>query len=485
MSRNEKVSIKEIQNQNEEIVINDDNNESNNKENGDLKNQSMRDKVVASVLLSSIAGCLLLWASFGVRQSIGVFLIPITTTTGWNRATFSIAAATIQLTWGIFQPFIVFLGEKKYGFGKVIFFSTLLYAISSYIMYASTVSSGIFIFANFIQGIGCAGNSFPIVLASVSKRIAPNNRYKSIIFGVVSSFGSFGQCCFLPMARQMISTIGWTWTFIVYGAMMTVVSFTAFFLQTVPQKQNEDIPANDEKKNNADLEKKEPMNDTDDAEKDLKKSTTNINKSILHPDDMTAKETLKYALTSPTFLFITLGFSTCGFHIAFMATHLPSYLQDHGVDPSLAAWTISVIGLGSMFGTIGTGILCTKFKPKYVLACLYASRAVLMCIFYWVPLTLTTVFVFSVLIGFLWLSTVPPTTRFIGDVFGYKYLGTLTSITFIGHQIGSFLGAYLSGIVYDQMGTYDRIWMVSIALGFFSSIANLLASDAIPIRHRK
>ncbi|KAI9304306.1 major facilitator superfamily domain-containing protein [Cunninghamella echinulata] len=441
--------------------------------------QSLNDKLNSSVLASCIAGSLVLWASFGVRQSIGVFLIPVTQTTGWDRATFSIAAALLQLMWGFGQPFIVFLAEKKFGFGKVIFASTILYAVSCFILYGSSSSSGLFIFACALQGIGCAGNSFPIVLASISKRIAPNNKYKSTIFGVVSSFGSFGQCCFLPIGRQMIATIGWTWTFLVFGIMMAVCSITAVFLQTVPQKQNEVVaPSYDVEKNDG-IEKKKVDVVEDDNNIDIQKPITK-NKTRLHPDDMTAMQTLKYAFTSPTFIFITLGFSTCGFHIAFMATHLPSYLQGHGVDASLAAWTISIIGLGSMFGTISTGILCTKFKPKYVLAGIYASRAIIMCIFFWVPFSLVTVFIFSVIIGFLWLSTVPPTTRFVGDVFGYKYLGTLTSITFVGHQIGAFLGAYMSGVVYDNVKSYDRIWIASISLGIFSAVANLLASDRIP-----
>ncbi|CAO3611114.1 unnamed protein product [Cunninghamella echinulata] len=474
-------TITETQNQ-EQIMKSTENN--NNENNSNMTDQpplqGLNDRLKSSVLASCIAGCLVLWATFGVRQSIGVFLLPVTQTTGWDRATFSIAAALSQLLWGFGQPFVVFLAEKKFGFGKVVFASTILYSVSCFILYGSSSSSGLFIFANALQGLSCAGNSFPIVLASISKRIAPNSRYKSAIFGIVTSFGSFGQCCFLPIARQMIATIGWTWTFLVFGIMTAFCSITAIFLQTVPQKQNEVVTVSNDVEKNHDIDKKNvDVVENDNNNIKLQKPIIK-NKTRLHPDDMTATQTLKYVFTSPTFLLITITFSTCGFHIAFMTTHLPSYLQGHGVDPSLAAWTLSIIGLGSVLGSILTGILCTKFKPKYVLAAIYSGRVVLMCIFCFVPLSLTTVFVFCSLIGFLWLSTVPATAKFVGDVFGYKYLGTLTSITLVGHQIGAFLGAYMSGVVYDNMKSYDRIWIASISLGVFSAVANLLASDRIP-----
>lgn len=289
--------------------------------------------MLGSVWIASIAGALILWVSFGVRQAIGLFLLPVTTETGWDRTSFSIAAALMQLMWGCGQPFVVYLGERKFGFGKVIFASSLLYATSSWIMYGSPTSSpGVFIFASALQGLAAGGNSFPIVLASVGQRIPTGSKYKSIVFGLVSSFGSFGQCCFLPMGRAMISSLGWRWTFMTFGKcdrqkdavlticlvglMMAVMSPLSMFIQTIPpQKQEPDhatVPVDEEKRVTAKLEQEV-------AEFEKPKVAVNH-------DDMSLVQTLKFAFASPTFILITLGFSVCGFHVAFLSTHLPAYL---------------------------------------------------------------------------------------------------------------------------------------------------------------
>ncbi|KAI8330585.1 major facilitator superfamily domain-containing protein [Chlamydoabsidia padenii] len=430
-----------------------------------MKNHPWIEHIQHSVWLASIAGALILWVSFGVRQAIGLFLIPVTKDMGWDRTTFSIAAALMQLMWGCGQPFIVYLGERQFGFGKVIFISSLLYATSSWIMYAS-YHPGVFIFAAVLQGLTAGGNSFPIVLASVGQRVG-NSKYKSIVFGVVSSFGSFGQCCFLPMGRAMISSLGWRWTFMTFGLMMVAMSPLAMFIQTVPEESDHaTVPGDEEKVSGP---KKEMMDKTE------------FDKQGVEHQDMSLIQVLKKAFVSPTFILITLGFSVCGFHVAFLSTHLPAYLVDHSISSSLAAWVISVIGLGSMFGTISVGYICTRVKPKYVLTAIYLGRAIILCVFFWVPTSIATVFTFSVIFGFLWLSTVPATTKFVGDLFGPKYLGTLTSITFVGHQIGAFCGAFIGGLVYDSMQNYSRLFYASIALAVFASVANLFARDNQPV----
>ncbi|CAO3578944.1 unnamed protein product [Absidia cylindrospora] len=289
--------------------------------------------------LACITGSIILWVSFGVRQTLGIFLLPLSNDLNYSRSQFSIAAALLQLLWGVCQPFIVYIGERKIGFGKTIFVSCLIYSVSSFTMYGSLASNpSVFIFAAALQGISAGGNSFPIVLATLSQRI-PGGKYKSIAFGMVSSFGSFGQCCFLPMGRAMISAIGWRWTFLVFGIMMAVCSPLAMFLQTIPPPSSRSttlsLPANDKI---ADEKNMTPCDDENTihpkTEAVFKTDEKDIN--TVNQDDLGFGEVLKQAFTSPTYILITLGFSVCGFHVSFLSTHLPAYLVDHHIDPSLA-----------------------------------------------------------------------------------------------------------------------------------------------------
>lgn len=186
--------------------------------------KSINQRLIQSPLIACISGAMILWVSFGIRQSFGVYLIPITSETGWDRSTFSIAAALYQLIWGFAQPFLVYLAERKVGFGKMIFLSCVFYAVGCFIIYASNQSSGVFIFGmGVVVGISAGGNSFPIVLASVGRRFSQKSKYQSIAFGIVSSFGSFGQCCFLPMARGLLTSLGWRLSMVVFGTYVLLV----------------------------------------------------------------------------------------------------------------------------------------------------------------------------------------------------------------------------------------------------------------------
>ncbi|ORX58137.1 MFS general substrate transporter [Hesseltinella vesiculosa] len=392
-------------------------------------------KWTTSPLAACIAASLILWVSFGLRQSIGIFQIPVTQGNGWDRSSFALASAMLQICWGIFQPFIVYLGETKFGHGKTIFFACLLYSVSSFVMMGSPSNNpGVFIFANALQGFAAGGNSFPIILSSVGRRIPLSSKYRNIAFGVVSGFGSMGQFCFLPMCRAMISSIGWRNTFLVFGIVMAVMSPLAVFVQRIPIPKNDElVKVNEKAASKAEDIEIATMKDSDE---DDQLPEGKVPDAVLakkpYIKDQDIGTVLKRAFTSPTFVLITLGFSVCGFHVAFLSTNLPAYLQDQGVSASLAAWVISILGIGSVVGTISTGIACNYIKPKYILTFIYTARAVMIAIFYFVELSMATIIVFAIIFGFLWLSTVPPTTRFVGDVFGNKYLGTLTSITFIG-----------------------------------------------------
>ncbi|CAO3660828.1 unnamed protein product [Umbelopsis vinacea] len=332
-----------------------------------------------------------------------------------------------------------------------------------------------------VIGGAAGGNSFPVVLASVGRRFPQGSKRQSLAFGAVSSTGSLGQGCFLPIANVLIQRLGWKFSLIIFGQYMysywAIMAFAAsplaIFLRTVEQMPAETIKTDEEN----DLANKPVAIKHDNSETSSEVEAEKQEVIEISNQPQTIKATLKEAFTSVTFLLITLGFTVCGFHVAFIATHLPAYLQGYGIDSSISAWSVSILGFGSCIGTITMGWLCTKFRSKHLLTALYLLRAVMLAIFFWVPISLTTIFVFSVLFGFLWLSTVPVTTKFVGDVFGHRYLGTLTSITFVGHQIGSFCGAYIGGLEYDLSGSYNRMWYASFALGIFAGIANILASD--------
>ncbi|EPB81135.1 hypothetical protein HMPREF1544_12157 [Mucor circinelloides 1006PhL] len=447
--------------------------------------ESLGDRLKRSTLMSCIAGSVVLFASFGIRQTIGVFLVPVTSDTGWDRSTFSLAAGIFQLFWGFSQPFLVYLAERKFGFGKSIFASCVLYAVGLLIVYASPVSSGLFIFAyGIVTGFASGGNSFPIVLASIGQRFTQKSKQQAIAFGLVSSFGSLGQVVFLPVAREMVVTIGWRLSFIVFGIFMGGISPLAYFLQTITlpssalTKSNTTYDAEKLSINETCTEKRQEQH-LESQQNDIKLEDT-----MQRNEPADIKSALKEALTSPTFLMITLGFSVCGFHVTFLATHFPAYLQDQGIDPSIAAWTISILGAGSMIGSIGAGFITGFISPRITLTFVYLLRAVLIAVFVFVPTTETTAIIFSCLFGFLWLSTVPVTTKFIGDVFGHKFLGTLTSVSFIGHQVGSFIGSFLGGRIVDIQKSYTSMWYGSLALALLAVVANFFA-EGLPRFGRK
>ncbi|KAI9249834.1 major facilitator superfamily domain-containing protein [Helicostylum pulchrum] len=442
-----------------------------------IRELSLKERLLKSQLMSCIAGSIILCCSFGIRQTVGVFLIPITESTGWDRSTFSIAAGLFQLFWGFSQPFVVYFAERKWGFGKCICVSCAIYAAGLFLLYGSGQSAGLFIFAYaIVVGTAAGGNSFPVILASIGRRFPQKSKQQAVAFGLVSSFGSFGQVIFLPIARVMVVEIDWRMSFVVLGAIVALTIPLSYFLQTIPPIPALPPTVVDQTEL---LDDKVPDTDMDE------KKTTDLEKN--QKDDFSApdiKTALKEAFSSPIFIMISLGFSVCGFHVSFLATHLPAYLQDQGIDPSLAAWTMSILGAGSMIGSIATGYITNYVSPRLCLTVLYLARAILFVIFIFIPVSLTTVMVFSCLFGFLWLSTVPLTTKFIGDVFGHRYLGTLTSISFVGHQIGAFLGAYVGGVIFDKTHSYMSLWYTSLALAVFAVVANFFAGEE-PVNMRR
>ncbi|RUP50028.1 major facilitator superfamily domain-containing protein [Jimgerdemannia flammicorona] len=495
-------------------------------------------RLVESPIMSSIAGCMMLWTSFGVRQSLGIFLVPITKETGWDRATFSTAVALLQIFWGASQPFLAFVAERQFGFGKTLFITTLVYALGCTIMALSGSLPGLFIFATgILVGGGAGGNSFPIVLAAVGRRYPLKSKAQSVAFGISDDRSVWVEVDFDRIQYEPLSSLSFfcchpflrnaSHRFVltnplhrIPAIMLLVTSPLSIFLQTIPakppitssddtavEKKSKSLPADIETTDGA-AQKRETSYDLP-APEDIVDDGTITIALYTRPEPATIQEALKEAFTSLAFWFVCLGFTVCGYHIAFLGTHLPAYLVDHGISSSIGgtkssiyqkrirsdiaflrseylpinslntppAWTISVIGFGSMCGTIFFGWLQTRIRPKYILAAIYFLRAVVMIAFLYVPLTLASTFVFAVIMGSLWLSTVPVTTALVGSIFGHRYLGTLTSITFVGHQIGAFCGAYLGGVEFDASHEYSHMWYSSFALAGFAMAASFVVDD--------
>ncbi|KAK9674998.1 hypothetical protein K7432_016735, partial [Basidiobolus ranarum] len=278
------------------------------------------EKLTRSAIMSCIAGMMILWVSFGVRQSFGLYMIPITQEYGWSRSTFSIAAALLQLFWGCSQPFLVYLAERYVGFGKTIFFTSILYGIGCIVMQlCSPNQPGLFIFAmGIVVGGAAGGNSFPNVLASIGRRFVRGSDQQSMAFGIVSAFGSFGQGFFLPVSNVMIHNIGWKNTLLILGILAVAVSPFAFFLQTVEPVSAESTLKSEEK------DEEQPNPDE-------------FKEAAISNEPQTISAALKEGFSSLTFWLIILGYSVCGFHVSFIATHLPAYLVGNGLDGSVAA----------------------------------------------------------------------------------------------------------------------------------------------------
>ncbi|KAI8985275.1 major facilitator superfamily domain-containing protein, partial [Pilobolus umbonatus] len=345
--------------------------------------RSFSQRLVHSPVISAIAGSFVLWSSFGVRQTFGVFLIPITTELGWSRSTFSIAAALFQLLWGFSQPFLVYLAERKFGFGKTIALGCLFYAAGCFILYASDISPALFIVSmGVIIGISAGCNSFPTVLASVGRRLPQKSPKQAIYFGIVSGFGSFGQCAFLPMARGLEVALGWRYSFVVLGGIMAITTPCAYFLQTVPPLPPL-LPAEKEK---TDLLEHDVIQMPEDVKPTHKKSdstATVVEDDFSAPDIKTA---LREAFSSPTFIMITCGFSVCGFHLGCNTVHV-------------LAWTMSILGLGSMIGSMSTGFITKYISPRNTLVGIYFMRAVMIVIFVFIPISIGSVIAFSIVFG--------------------------------------------------------------------------------------
>jgi MFS family permease len=374
-------------------------------------------------------GCLIAILATGPRTTMGFFLTPMTTEFGWSREVFALAIAIQNLAWGIGQPFVGMLADR-FGTARVLTIGTLLYSLGLVLMAHTSDPVMLQLTAGVVIGLGIAGSAFLLVIAAFSRLLPEKQR--PLAYGLGTAAASVGQFIFAPLGQAFIHTWGWQTTLIIMAAMILVVPALAWFVRGKPQAA--------------------PV------------APGHADQSILGA--------LREAFGHRSYRLLVAGFFVCGFQVAFIIVHLPPYLADLG----LAAWgglALALIGLFNIIGSIGTGILSGRMPRRVILAVLYLARSAVIAGFILVPASPLSVIVFSVLMGVLWLSTVPPTQQLIIVMFGPRYVATLFGFVFLSHQVGSFLGVWLGGVLYDRTGSYDVVWWLSIALGVFAAIVHM------------
>jgi len=381
-------------------------------------------------------GALMVFISMGTRQSLGLFLQPITSDLGLGRETFSLAIAWQNLLFGL--PLIGILADR-YGSRKIAFGGGLLYAASFLLMSATASPAGLYLNLGLLAGTAIGCTSYVVVLGAAARAIPPEKR--SSMFGIITALGSFGMFAVVPGAQWMLGSAGWQASFAVLAAF---VGLTAVLALGFPGRD----PVSNDNPSQPEAEKAQPLN-----------------------------LVLNCARRHSGYVLLTAGFFVCGFHVAFIATHLPAFLSDNGVSNPAAATALAMIGLFNIFGSYLFGQLGDRLRKKYLLSFLYLARAVVIALFLVLPITNVSAVLFGCAIGFLWLATVPLTSGVVAQIFGARYLSTLYGIVFFSHQIGSFLGVWLGGRIYDTVNSYDTVWILAILLGVAAAVIHLPITD--------
>jgi len=400
-----------------------------------------------------IAGCIILMAGFSIRASFGVFQIPIAEEFNWLRSEFSLAIAVQNLAWGVGQPLFAAFAEK-FGERLAVFLGACTYALGL-VLSSYAVTPEAHQFLEILVGFGVAGTGFGVILAVVGRAASDKNR--SLTLGIATAAGSVGQIIGPPVADYLLNSMNWSTVFLIFAAfIMAVMLILPFFKASVPFSAPTSV--------------QEPM-----------------------------MQALKKAMVDPTFSLIFLGFFSCGFQLGFITAHFPAYvteicaaiapdsiMRSLGINSTsaLGAASIAIIGAANVFGTIVAGALGNKYKKKYLLVYIYIARTLTSVAFIMLPMTPTTVVLFSMIMGSLWLATVPLTSGLVAHIYGLKYMGTLYGIVFFSHQLGAFLGVWLGGMLYDQFGTYDTVWWVGIGVGVVSAIIHLPVKES-PLETRQ
>lgn len=383
-----------------------------------------------------ISGSLILAVSLGLRHTFGLFLQPVSLANGWGREVFGFAIALQNLVWGVAQPFAGMLSDR-FGAGRVIIGGALLYLLGLLGMALATAATPFTLAAGVLVGLGLAGTTMPIVLGAVSRALPPEKR--SMAFGVAMALGSIGQFVMLPSALRLIDGLGSTQTLLLMAGLSVLMLPLAF---------------------GALMERKDPAT------------------PAAGPSGPTAGQALRLALTDRSFWLLSLGFFVCGFQVVFIATHMPAFLADKGLAAWVGSSVLALIGLFNIFGSLAAGWLGARYPKPWLLCGIYGGRVIAIGLFLALPVTPLTAFAFACAMGVLWLSTVPLTNGVVASMFGVKNLAMLGGVVFLAHQLGSFLGGWLGGLIFDRTGSYDLAWGISIGLSVIAMLLNL------PIKER-
>lgn len=377
-------------------------------------------------LVVMAAGGAIIMFSIGTRQVFGLFLEPLSGDLGWGREVFALAIAFQNLLWGLTQPLVGLIADR-YGSGRVIAVGGLVYAGGVILMSQTSSVLGLTLSGGLLVGLGLSGTGFAVVLAAVGRVVSPERR--SLAFGVVSAVGSFGQFAMVPVGQAFLSAYGWSIAFVLLGVILLIIV---------------------------------PLGTALRGRVDPQEFATRPDQGI--------REVLREAAGHSGYRYLVAGFFVCGFHVTFIAFHLPAYLSDQGISGGMAATGLALIGLFNVFGSFACGALGGRYSKKYLLSLLYFARALAIFGFIALPLTSVTIVVFAAVIGFLWLGTVPLTSGIVAQIFGMRYLGTLFGIVFLSHQVGGFLGVWLGGLLFDRTGDYTIVWWIAIALGLAAAL---------------
>jgi MFS family permease len=381
------------------------------------------------LLFAALIVCL----SMGIRHTFGLFLTPMSAAQGWSRETFSFAIALQNLVWGAAQPFAG-LAADRFGARRVLWLGSLLYVAGLAGMAYATTAGGLAASAGLLIGLAQSGVTYSVVFSAIG-RLVPAAR-RSWAMGLVAAAGSFGQFLMVPVASGLIEGLGWFGTLLVFAA-------SAFLIVPLGSALTRGLAPN-----------------------------------AGSAQGQTAVQALHEARADRGFVLLTLGFFVCGFQVVFIGVHLPTYLLDHGLNGRVGMTALALIGLFNVFGTYIAGHLGGRFPKRYLLACIYAARSVVIALYLAVPVTPASTYLFAAAMGLLWLSTVPPTNAIIAQVFGVRFFGMLSGFVFFSHQIGSFLGVWLGGRLYDSSGNYDVVWTICIALGIIAALLHLPINES-------
>ncbi len=390
---------------------------------------------VNQVLMS---GAIILTLSMGIRHGFGLWLQPITQAQNWSRETFALAIAIQNLVWGLAGIFMGMVADR-FGAFLVILLGAVLYALGLWGMaYASTplmfaLTAGVLI------GVALAGTTYSVIYGVIGRNVSANKR--SWAMGLAAAAGSFGQFLMLPTEGLLMHWFDWQIALVVLAAAALLMMPFAWGLR-------------------------EPQ----------------LRIGAGHVREQSIVQALREAFQHRSFQLLMAGFFVCGFQVVFIAVHMPSYLRDHGLAPQVASYALALIGLFNVFGTYAAGVLGQHLQKKYILSAIYVLRALVISVFLWVPLTPMSVYVFSAAMGLLWLSTVPPTNAVVAQMFGLAHFSMLGGFVFFSHQVGSFLGVWLGGFLYDRTGSYDVVWFIAIGLGLVAGLLNLPIKEAAVVR---